>query len=99
MIACHKDNNFPEAKTFHPERWIDKEGNFSVNIDSSTIVVPFGIGKRTCPGKRFVEMEIVLLLAKVCVALEPLTPSEKLESPNKHSVYHHFFTDGACLRD
>lgn len=65
MIACHKDNNFPEAKTFHPERWLDSEGNFSVNIESSTIVVPFGIGKRTCPGKRFVEMEIVLLLAKV----------------------------------
>ncbi|XP_075162514.1 cytochrome P450 family 24 subfamily A member shade [Haematobia irritans] len=70
MIACHKDNNFPEAKTFHPERWIDKEGNFSVNIDSSSIVVPFGIGKRTCPGKRFVEMEIVLLLAKLLLAFD-----------------------------
>ncbi|XP_005178783.2 ecdysone 20-monooxygenase isoform X1 [Musca domestica] len=70
MIACHKDNNFAEAKTFHPERWIDKEGNFSVNIESSTIVVPFGIGKRTCPGKRFVEMEIVLLLAKLLLAFD-----------------------------
>ncbi|KAI8122310.1 Ecdysone 20-monooxygenase [Lucilia cuprina] len=70
MIACHKDNNFKEAKTFRPERWIDTEGNFSVNIESSTIVVPFGIGKRTCPGKRFVEMEIVLLLAKILLAFD-----------------------------
>lgn len=70
MIACQKDNNFQEAKTFRPERWIDKGGNFSVNIESSTIVVPFGIGKRTCPGKRFVEMEIVLLLAKLLLAFD-----------------------------
>lgn len=65
MLACHKDNNFPAALNFQPERWIDKDGKFGVNIESANLVVPFGIGKRTCPGKRFVEMEIVLLLAKV----------------------------------
>lgn len=65
MVACSKDENFPDAMQFKPERWIDNKGNFSMNIENGGIVVPFGIGKRTCPGKRFVEMEIILLLAKV----------------------------------
>ncbi|EDW34836.1 GL21018 [Drosophila persimilis] len=71
MIACHKDSNFQEAKQFSPERWIDPvTENFTVNVDSASIVVPFGVGRRTCPGKRFVEMEVVLLLAKLVVAFD-----------------------------
>lgn len=69
MIACHKNSNFKNATQFIPERWIEN-GNFNVNIESSSIVVPFGIGKRTCPGKRFVEMELILLLAKMVLAFE-----------------------------
>lgn len=65
MLACNKEENFPNAKKFMPQRWLDEEGNFTMNIENAGIVVPFGIGKRTCPGKRFVEMEIVVLLAKV----------------------------------
>ncbi|XP_055907958.1 ecdysone 20-monooxygenase [Eupeodes corollae] len=69
MIACHKNTNFKNAMSFIPERWIEK-GAFNVNIESSSIVVPFGIGKRTCPGKRFVEMEVILLLAKMILAFD-----------------------------
>jgi len=68
MIACHKDSNFKGAQQFSPERWIDPATeNFTVNVDSASIVVPFGVGRRSCPGKRFVEMEVVLLLAKVSI--------------------------------
>ncbi|XP_037939996.1 ecdysone 20-monooxygenase-like [Teleopsis dalmanni] len=71
MTACLKESNFQEAHKYRPERWLDPAGNFSVNNQSSsTIVVPFGIGKRTCPGKRFVEMEIVLLVAKLLLAFD-----------------------------
>ncbi|XP_065721075.2 ecdysone 20-monooxygenase isoform X2 [Drosophila suzukii] len=71
MIACHKDSNFKGAQQFSPERWIDPATeNFTVNVDSASIVVPFGVGRRSCPGKRFVEMEVVLLLAKMVLAFD-----------------------------
>lgn len=65
MIACNNDANFPNAKEYRPERWLDEKRQFTVNVPNACIVVPFGIGRRTCPGKRFVEMEVMLLLAKV----------------------------------
>jgi hypothetical protein len=34
---------------------------------SPFLVVPFGLGRRVCPGKRFVEQELHLALAKVTV--------------------------------
>ncbi|KAL5293367.1 Cyp314a1 family protein [Megaselia abdita] len=65
MIACRNEQNFPDAKTYKPERWISEDKTSNIQLENSSIIVPFGIGKRTCPGKRFVEMELVLLLAKV----------------------------------
>lgn len=50
-----------------PERWISEDKSSNIQLENSSIVVPFGIGKRTCPGKRFVEMELVLLLAKASI--------------------------------
>lgn len=34
------------------------------------MVLPFGTGKRTCPGKRFVELELLLFLKKIVKAFE-----------------------------
>lgn len=32
----------------------------------SFLVAPFGVGKRMCPGKRFVNLELQVVLAQVC---------------------------------
>lgn len=60
-MACLDDHNFIDASSYKPERWLDE-----LTKKSPFLVVPFGCGKRMCPGKRFVELELQIVLAKVC---------------------------------
>ncbi|KAJ8882609.1 hypothetical protein PR048_014420 [Dryococelus australis] len=69
VVLCHtwlaglEERNFPAAAQFRPERWLSADGRFHA---AQTIpVVPFGYGKRMCPGKGFVDQEMRLLLAKL----------------------------------
>lgn len=65
MIACSLPyNGFEEPKTFNPNRWINEYGQMIPTIPNS-IVQPFGCGKRICPGKKFTEMELTILVIKV----------------------------------
>ncbi|GBP36179.1 Ecdysone 20-monooxygenase [Eumeta japonica] len=58
--ACRDDENFWRAKEYIPERWLKvKEPH------AASLVAPFGRGRRMCPGKRFVELELQILLAKI----------------------------------
>lgn len=67
MISCHNGANFKNPDHFSPERWLvdDSKSSTRCTEPGANIVVPFGIGKRQCPGRRFVEMELMLILAKV----------------------------------
>lgn len=67
MTSCHDADNFRDADEFIPDRWLDDDAKTTCrSTDPGTaIVVPFGVGKRQCPGRRFVEMELLLILAKV----------------------------------
>ncbi|KAM7361974.1 uncharacterized protein ACRADG_012838 [Cochliomyia hominivorax] len=69
------DNHFPRAKEFLPERWLRIEEQ-KQNIDSSEcphalkpsspfVYLPFGFGPRSCIGRRIVEMELELGIARV----------------------------------
>lgn len=75
MLACNDESNFVNAKKFDPDRWMDLESKrFKLDL-SSSLVVPFGVGKRACPGKRFVELELVALLSKVIKSRSQKTDS------------------------
>uniref|UniRef100_A0A8D8QU82 Ecdysone 20-monooxygenase n=1 Tax=Cacopsylla melanoneura TaxID=428564 RepID=A0A8D8QU82_9HEMI len=58
--ACLNENNFPQAATFMPERWMKEK---KAEKENHFLVTPFGVGRRMCPAKRFTELEL-----KVCVA-------------------------------
>lgn len=67
MITCHDPVNFKSPEDFKPERWlVDESGaNARCTEPGANLVVPFGVGKRQCPGRRFVEMELIMIVAKV----------------------------------
>lgn len=71
MIACHDPGSFKRPDDYLPDRWLQDDSKSSCRSGDAggNIVVPFGIGKRQCPGRRFVEMELILILAKVSGSL------------------------------
>ncbi|XP_031770459.1 ecdysone 20-monooxygenase isoform X2 [Galleria mellonella] len=58
--ACRREENFWRATEYLPERWLRTR-----EPHAASLVAPFGRGRRMCPGKRFVELELHLLLAKI----------------------------------
>jgi cytochrome P450 len=56
---------YPEAHKFIPERWLKDESQYSKK-SHSFVTLPFGFGPRMCIGRRFAELEIEILIAKVC---------------------------------
>jgi ecdysone 20-monooxygenase len=68
-LACLEEANFAAAHEFQPERWLH-EGE--ITRISPFLVVPFGCGRRICPGKRFVEQSLYLTLAKVIIFISCL---------------------------
>ncbi|XP_053984395.1 ecdysone 20-monooxygenase isoform X1 [Hylaeus volcanicus] len=59
-IAGLNEENFKDADKYMPDRWLNP-----VTPHSPLVVAPFGFGRRICPGKRFVELALQLILAKI----------------------------------
>lgn len=73
LWAVHNDPNlWPEPHKFNPHRFLNADGSI-VKLKPEHFI-PFGIGRRSCPGEMFAVMEIFLmvtfLLQKYDVALE-----------------------------
>ncbi|XP_037942818.1 cytochrome P450 CYP12A2-like, partial [Teleopsis dalmanni] len=65
------EKHFPKADEFLPERWIrqskqdSKECPVSMKATNPFIYLPFGFGPRACIGKRIVELELELGVARI----------------------------------
>ncbi|XP_069671910.1 probable cytochrome P450 301a1, mitochondrial [Periplaneta americana] len=64
LLLSRMDKHFPQANKFIPERWLKDEPESKMKLHSF-VTLPFGFGPRTCIGRRFAELEIETLLAKV----------------------------------
>nr|XP_012150016.1 PREDICTED: ecdysone 20-monooxygenase isoform X3 [Megachile rotundata] len=70
-IAGLNEDNFKDASEYLPERWLTP-----VAPHSPLLVAPFGAGRRICPGKRFVELALQLILAKIVREFEIIVDEE-----------------------
>ena len=77
VFSQFQNENFTRASEFIPERWLPKECPDDW-AHSPHLVVPFGTGKRICPGKRLAEQEIHIIIAKIFRNFH-LTPKDPLD--------------------
>lgn len=70
-VISNLDKYFPRSNEFIPERWLkscpaaeDLPADVTTNHHPFASL-PFGYGKRMCLGRRFADLEIQTLLAKV----------------------------------
>lgn len=65
-ILQKEDEHFPDAGKFEPERWLKRDGATAPAKSAHPFIfLPFGFGPRMCVGKRFAEMEIETLIARI----------------------------------
>ncbi|XP_073817042.1 cytochrome P450 CYP12A2-like [Musca autumnalis] len=74
LTLLNNDEYFPKASEFLPERWLrlpDVGGEVenkcppSLKSKNPFIYLPFGFGSRSCVGRRIVEMEMELAIARL----------------------------------
>ncbi|XP_063907036.1 ecdysone 20-monooxygenase isoform X2 [Zophobas morio] len=71
-IACRDERNFKDAATFKPERWLGEETNHNAPF----LLIPFGVGRRVCPGKRLIEHILPVLLQHTVSSFEFVAQKE-----------------------
>ncbi|XP_055920745.1 probable cytochrome P450 49a1 [Eupeodes corollae] len=70
LVVSNDTTYFPEPKRFMPERWM-KQIQPSVTCPHAGqkihpfVSLPFGFGRRMCVGRRFAEIELNTILAKI----------------------------------
>lgn len=62
--ACKNEMYFKNSTEFVPERWLHEEKNETLR-NSTYLVVPFGAGRRICPGKRLMEQILPIFLEEM----------------------------------
>ena len=58
----HDPEIYPDPEEFKPERFLNEDGSVR---DDPTLSLVFGIGKRICPGRHFVDATIFIFASSV----------------------------------
>ena len=58
----HDPETYSEPEEFKPERFLNEDGSVR---DDPTLSLVFGVGKRICPGRHFVDATILMVISSV----------------------------------
>jgi cytochrome P450 len=58
----HDPETYPDPEEFKPERFLNDDGSVR---DDPTLSVVFGLGKRICPGRHFVDATVFIVASSV----------------------------------
>ncbi|XP_011299702.1 probable cytochrome P450 49a1 isoform X4 [Fopius arisanus] len=75
-VISNQEKYFANSNEFYPERWLQE--NTSRHAFAS---LPFGYGRRMCLGKRFADLELVMVISKILQKF-------KLEYHHRDLDYH-----------
>lgn len=65
QILQKTDEYFARSSEFLPERWLRDDSVNDLKAQHPFVYLPFGFGPRMCIGRRFAEMELVMLTAQI----------------------------------
>lgn len=58
----HDSEIYPDPEVFKPERFLNEDGSLR---DDPALSLVFGIGKRICPGRHFVDATLFIVASSV----------------------------------
>lgn len=61
-VISNLEKYFPRSEEFLPERWLQSDG-----VYHKFASLPFGYGRRMCLGRRFAELEMLVVISKVII--------------------------------
>ncbi|XP_017782391.1 PREDICTED: probable cytochrome P450 12a5, mitochondrial isoform X1 [Nicrophorus vespilloides] len=66
LYVCKLEKYFPKPNEFIPDRWLrSTEGEMSYKNVNPFVSLPFGFGPRSCIGRRFANLELEIVIAKI----------------------------------
>ena len=81
----HDEREWENPMEFDPNRFLDSEGNFTGTTKLSHI--PFGLGRRICPGESLAKTELFLLSATMMQKFKFETPPGCSPPDLKNGIY------------
>ena len=58
----HDPETYPEPEEFKPEHFLNKDGSVR---DDPTLSIAFGVGRRICPGRHFVDATLFIVASSI----------------------------------